>query len=545
MRKSRGAALGTALLVALIITTLGFALSGASLTHLSLNTRSNNSEQASNLARSVVSKAVDRLFKDETYGQARTDVPLQIQLNGPVPGSEGLLTFNKTEAANFGIPYSTNNLQGSSQVEGPGGKSIPVDKIHLVGIGRVAGVERKVEVMLHVPPYPYAVSSEGPIHALRGARVGGLDELPAGSAIPLDFSDVSPADMLSNGNGADAVRLGENTEISGDVISSGGIQLEAPNVAVLGELRPNQSPSELPGFQLEKYDPSNIGIHETLDESFYSGGQVFEGMIKRQGDVSFQGGVELNDGLMFVDGNVTISGGLRGSGLVVTTGTLTVTGGAQLASDSKLALLSEGDVVLNGSGTEGSYFQGTVYTKSGVQAEDLTVVGTLIAAGRNDSVRLENARVFSLPDSGSRQEWAVRGASNPAPTGDSIKILPRAFSAGVDVWLSENPDGTIKFTLQNQLRPPRSFDVPVGTPDPTISALIDRELRSLGVALSGANRMAWHNAVRDHNWSSYMAALINGGQTDPDDDTTSIIVVDPSEFLTLKDKVRILLWTES
>ena len=72
-------------------------------------------------------------------------------------------------------------------------------------------------------------------------------------------------------------------------------------------------------------------------------------------------------------------------------------GGARLSSDANLALLSEGDVVLNGNGPEASYFQGTVFTKSGVQAEDLTVVGTLIAAGRNDSVTLENARVFVTP----------------------------------------------------------------------------------------------------------------------------------------------------
>lgn len=552
MRKSRGLALGTALLVATIIATLGFALSGASLTHLHLSTRANNGAQARNLAQSAVAQAIDSLYKDEDFGKSRSEAPLRITLQGPIDGSVGLLCFDKDEAERLTIPYSTNNLEGSSSEIGPDGQSVPVNKVHLVGIGRSGGVERRLDVILHVPPYPYAVSSEGPIHALRGARVAALDAPPVDPTLPLLLPNPRPADIASNGEGAQSIRLGDNTEVSGDVLSVGEIQLESPNVTVRGQIRPNQSPADLPSFDFDQYDPNNIGLHETLQDSQYSGQAIFEGMVRRSGDVTFQNGMQLNNGLMYIDGDVVIHDGFQGSGLLVATGSVTVNGGAQLVADSKLALLAGGDVVLNGSGPAGSYFQGAVFTNSGVRAEDLTVVGALIAAGRNNSVYLENARVITHPGVGERMEWEVAGQTTPASPVDTVsmpEIIPPGFSRGLTPSLQSNPDGTISLTLSVQGTRPHTIDFPGNVGGREMATAVERALiaRVFSVSYTSHNRGAWIRALRAYPFDRYLTALTSSSQGEPgvgDSSPPSVIVVDPSEFLTLKDKVRVQLWKE-
>ncbi|MEW6283337.1 MAG: hypothetical protein AB1758_32310, partial [Candidatus Eremiobacterota bacterium] len=156
MRRARGLSLGSTLLVACLVVTLGLALSGVSVTHLNLSARATSSSSARDLARSVLALAVERIQGNADFGVTgpATDVdPLRVRF-GAAPG-EGLLTFDPAEARRLGIPLSVNNLAGGRSLTAPDGQTVPTQSAYLVAVGRSGGLQRRVEAVLHLPPFPY------------------------------------------------------------------------------------------------------------------------------------------------------------------------------------------------------------------------------------------------------------------------------------------------------------------------------------------------------------------------------------------------------
>ena len=86
--------------------------------------------------------------------------------------------------------------------------------------------------------------------------------------------------------------------------------------------------------------------------------------------------------------------------MVACTGKVRREGQNRLVSGNGVALLTGKDLTISGRASDESYFQGLVYTEGTFQANRVSIVGTLIAAGQNDqAVTLRQSRILQPPDS--------------------------------------------------------------------------------------------------------------------------------------------------
>lgn len=518
----------TTLVFLAVVATLGFALASLSVQHLSAAASQENRQQALLLGRSAVSMAIARLMKSQPAPGL-----LQASLPGTRPGAVGLLTFE----TNRGLAYSTNNLQGDTAVAGWGGRSVPRHAALLIGEGRSGGVVRRVEALLAVPPYPYALASAGPVDARNGVVIAGL---PAGSSqLNPDTTGVTlqPADMLSNDAGAQAIFLGAGTRVTGDVKAAGTVRLD-PAALIEGRVTNGAAREQIPNIPLANYDPQS-GPHTVLTAAPTG---PLSGAFRHQGDLNCTQGLQLDAGVVYVDGDLTVSGGLRGKGMVVCTGNLTVNGQTDFQSGNGLAVLAGGDLKVSGSGQAGSFFQGLLYTKGSFEADRVTVVGTMIAASTNANPRvlLDDARVIynqggvvSLPPVGGSSGLAnlTTGALPPLLLG----------SRSVNIYVARNNsggwDGNFTFTW-----PPANTAV-MARP---LGATVDQVLFNLRDVLEPIAVQEGSLAELDR-WLTGLN--LDGGPPGPAPGPAppppSLVTFDPSSFLQLVERVRIVMWRES
>ncbi|MBI3927348.1 MAG: hypothetical protein HY319_17555 [Armatimonadetes bacterium] len=408
---SVGATLGTTLMVLALVVLMTFTLVGVATNHLNLTRRASNLRHARSLAESVVAAGISRVFdgSDTSYGAAKTET-LEIRLPGTPGEGLGRLTFDPDSGV-----YSTNNLQGDGSVRGWNGTAVPGGSLHLVGVGECRGAVRTVEVLIQVPTFRYAVASSGSFHTRGELLVAGVASESSVSAgvDRLSEEELLPGHLTVSGTAAEAIVFEGDTRITGDVQSSGGARFD-PQTEILGELRLHAQPEDLPRYDLSSYDPQLLGKGQVqyLTQSWMRA-PIFEGYVRREGELQVLGGMTLDGAVLFVDGDLTVEGGLHGRGAVVVTGRTTILGGSSLSSDSQAALFSAGDVVLDGYGKKGSYFQGLIYTEGNLEARQLTVMGTLIAnkdpALGGSSVLLEDAAMVHVP------EYADLAFQEPAP----------------------------------------------------------------------------------------------------------------------------------
>lgn len=150
--------------------------------------RSEDGIRLRNAARSVSEQAVVALFD----GTPSAGLTLEFERDG----IRSELTFDAAEAVNRGLRLSIDNLLGTTAVEDPlTGESIPAATARLVGRATRGSREGQVEVLLSVPPFPYALLAAGPIHAPYGLPVGELRGYEAG---PLQDALLGPADVGSD-----------------------------------------------------------------------------------------------------------------------------------------------------------------------------------------------------------------------------------------------------------------------------------------------------------------------------------------------------------
>lgn len=392
-KRSAGISIGTTLLAVALVATLAFTLASLSITHLSLVARTSQSEQARNLARSVVNQAIAGVLEDKSFGTAGEE--LVVSLAGTE--GEGRLTFSEDTAADWGVPRSVNNIAGTGSVEGGQGQVVPVAAVHLVGVGESGTTRHRVEAILIIPPFPFAIASAGPIRSRGSVLIAGL---PQGEEPTLDLEKLEPADLLSNFPGAGAIRLGANTTVSGDIQAVGEVVLDDGNIRVLGEVRSQAAPEQIPDLDSEEFDPAAQGLAFdplSLQSSGTTAGDepsaVLSGAVRSDGDARFPHGLELDGATLFVDGDLVVENGLRGSGVVVVTGQTRISGGTNLSTENQVALLSEGDITLSGHGPLSSRFHGLLYTDGGLRAEQISLVGTLVARG-DPGVDLRDTYVY-------------------------------------------------------------------------------------------------------------------------------------------------------
>ncbi len=401
-----------ALLVGVAALTLALAMAGAAFHQLNLTNRQGNRVGAINAAEAVVNLAIAELLQPggQDFGKDRHPVVNWTAHDGH---SSGRLSFDPLVEPEA---WSTNNLGVDVPVAGcPGTGEVPPGSLQLLGVGRQGGVRVALHVLLHVPPFPYAVASSGRFTSEGGLLVAQLprDSDPALlGQVPLDLARLDPGNLASSLSQPDSISLQQGDEVLGDVESSGGIALNGARV--WGEQRQHTDVTRLPLLDVESYlgqVPEAIATtlvegsnQPSTLEGFYQAGTHAQPVR-----LTFPQGLELKNAVLAIHGDVTVQGqGLRGRGALFCTGRLTVEGGAQLAADNQVAVLAGGDVTLSGAGADHG-FQGLIYTGGRLEASRMSLTGCLLANGGSQpergSVKLDRAQVAATPVEDFQAGW--------------------------------------------------------------------------------------------------------------------------------------------
>lgn len=389
-RDDRGLSTGTVMLALMLLVVLAFTLASLSTTHLQLTTRSNLDIRASNLARSTAALAIARLMENQEFGKSGEVVELETD------AGQGLVSFDPEIPRTEDFAASTNNLGGTEAIPGGFGEPVPSETVHIVARGESGGVMRTVEVVLRVPSFPWAVAAGGTVETRRGVLIGSL---PEGVWPPPPESELLPADLLANSTDDEAIVLGSDSTILGDVETPGKVKLNGnvSTIKVEGEIRSGTRPAQLPELRAADYDPAASGRSYDDLNSLTDPGQtvVLTGAGRREGDLTISSGLELQGSHLFVDGDLTIRGGLKGNGVLVCTGNVNIESGLTLDGATEVAVVADGHVSLKGNGKASSTVRGLFYAGQGLEAEEMTLVGTLLAGEAASGIELENMSFYA------------------------------------------------------------------------------------------------------------------------------------------------------
>ena len=352
--------------------------SGTWIFQMSLSGKRVATEGARRLAEAACQAAVARLIKAPDTTLAKLQSPLD-----SYPQGEALLAMDATEAAALQIPVSVNNLKSMGSKPGWGGTVVQPQTANLVGVGRYRGSEVKVEVVLHVPAYPYVIGSSVPLKALDGLKVFGIrnpSALAAGFAnIPPD--EIEPGHIVTNapdpspGNPALEL-LGSGTRIQGDAQSRGDVKVGA-GATVTGELRPMADLAPLPAIDVTSLDTAGRPGLNTLSASSLSNPSL-SGFNRRNGDLSVTGGLDLQGGILYIDGTLTVNGGIKGTGAILATGGVRVDGGGVLTGNNAAAIIAKGPVTLQGVPGVQAEYRGMVYTEGNLDCRHANIAGAVV-----------------------------------------------------------------------------------------------------------------------------------------------------------------------
>jgi hypothetical protein len=503
----RGIVLGTTLVVACLVLTLGFAVASLSVSHLHLQSRSTSSEVALDLARSTVNLALARVLADRNYAGTvdyRNDAGV------------GRLTFEDGR----GLSVSKNNLSGLGAVSGPEGQVVPAQALLLIAVGESGGLKRRVEALYYLPPYDYAAASDGPIDAPGGVEVRGVGSPPG------------PASMLSNSPSNQALLLGPASQVTGGLKSVGGIVVD-PSATVAGSVRSGQKPEDIPQLVLADYDPLLLGLTPVNLSPAYPQGN-FTGSLRRQGDLDIAGDLQLTSALLFVQGNLTVGGSLTGAGVVAVTGDVTVRQSVNLAADDKLAVVAGGKLRLEGTGPASSSFQGVVYAERGIEARQLTVRGVVVAHKPNsgatgDPVLLDQVQLVKDPEF-ARIRLTLTGSAS-----QSDRFYVPVLGLGRRQVVDMVPFGDY-YSVEIRREPPDLYR----------AYILRRGRIPEGLVRPGSLQSVADQIVgfTEANLDQVRERLQELGTTPPGVPGSAEIVVDPSRFLPDAERIRVLSWRE-
>jgi len=537
--RAAGASLATTLMVAAVVITLAFSLISLCLSHLQVTTRWSNAYQARNLAESLLALAAARVVDEPGFQDT-------LRLT-PAAGGEAVLTFDTETAQAESIPCSTNNLERESSAPGWGGQIVPGSAAHLVARAVYRGVERRMEAIVAVPAYPYVLASAGPFRSEGGLTVGSLTD-PEDLQASLDPDDLHKGRLASNSRSDEAFQLGPGTRIVGDVSAVGGVRLH-PDGKVDGRVTSHGEAVAIPRIPLEDFDPQRSGKPglQTLNDVTTSSLSL-EGYCRRQGSLHVNGPLVLKGAVLYVSGDLTVEGGIQGKGCLVVEGRTTLGGGSALASDNVAALISRGDVTLEGGG---SFFQGLVYTEGNLTARDVTLLGTLIANSPEGSteepvVTLSNSTVVNAP----------RTAKVVVPLQDD---RPNMFFWPNDGWWEEHDDDDHHHADRWDNNWRYSWARPVsmvarangdGTyfvHDPKLASVAEKltlteAVNHIEALLESHYHWRVHAEQRDRIWRKLQRLTPAAPAQAAAEAPQQVLTVDPNRFLGLKDKARIVLW---
>ena len=393
--RDRGASLITALMLGALALTLALTLAGMGFSHLTISNRLSNISQARSLAEAVVSKGIERLVSTEgkAFGPDSPLHDLSISFAG-APGGTGVLTFDKTDAESRGLPYCTNNLKGDTSTEGFGGRLVPPQAVHFVGIGTHNGATKKIEVIVAFPSYQFALSSKGPVSSTGSLIVAGADEpedmLPSVEDA-LARGDLLPGHIASNSGDNGALMLkeggGKKIRVTGDARAAGTIETHSNTSQRIidGDERPNAGTVDLPSIDIGDFDPTKLGEPQGLpDPADWDDPVALDGLVRHNGDVVLDGKLNLpknsRGSVLWVNGDLTLNQGLQGVGAIFATGNITIrnAGQSNVDADNVCAVIAGKKLTVEGAGSGGAFFQGVVASGDDMSFSGVTVAGASV-----------------------------------------------------------------------------------------------------------------------------------------------------------------------
>jgi hypothetical protein len=559
MKRRQGFSLGNTIVVIAVVSTLAFTIAAASLNHLSYSNRVSNGIQAQNIAESVMALATEKLLdeKQEHLGELHEDTS---SLTYDINGGQGIVTFNKQQADLWRLPFSTNNLFGDNPVPGyDATRPIPKNSAQLIARGTYAGVSRQVECILYIPPFPYAVATAGPFHSKGKLEVGALDVLLPPGQKPSP-EDILSANLASNSADAKAMVLGPESRISGDVRAAGAIETDK-TVYVGGRIRAGADPIAIPKESVTSYDPEASGKPNLQRvPPGYSASPNIAGFAKCTGDLNITGGLKLDSGVLYVDGNLNVDGGISGKGALFVTKGLNLVGSTRMETDNKVAVLAGGNVTIFGSGQESSLFQGMLYNEGAFSAQHITLMGVFIQNKEGAPVEISDSSLY-YQSSQSKLDMTVNGKSSVDVTKANISISALGMpltgavtgSAVFEVypttatdkhWEVVDPNSGQIYSVANKAAVrSKIMEIWKAYGNSTKGGLV-----GMGPGGSGILVIPSIPILSDLLfWPQYDNDLNNipareAGASQMMTRSNQRITVDPTRFLSLKDRVRLLYW---
>jgi hypothetical protein len=497
--------------------------------------RSQAGLRALNLARSAAAQAVAEVLAEETFG---VDGAVEATVTVSDERGEAWVTFSPLRAAALGIPYSTNNLDSTVSMEGSEAQTVPAGTLRLLAVGRSGGVDRRLEAVIEIPKFPWAIASGGPVRTDHGILIGSLPE----GVWPPDLDQLLPADILSNDSGAQAVSLGQRTTVLGDVETAGQVVYTDPSVSVAGVVSEQIEPVDIPTLRSQDYDPLLLGLtSESLDD-LVPGPEAFRltGAARRTGALNLPGGLILDRANLFVDGDLTVGGTLEGEGVVVVTGNLIVSNYANLVGATNLALLADGQIRLGGQHPGQSKFRGIVYAGGGIEASKMTLVGSLVSAGTGGGISLSDMVVVA--EKAKTQELAKEffiGTLDPNDDryhDESVGDTEPPSGSLLRIKISKTPGADYPIEVEFQYRENPPYHYTISGPDEV--ADVQEQLEWLVDDWTQVPRDAWVETIFDrYPLNGFTEQL--GPQEQGENFQTDLSLLIPA-----KDRIRVISWFE-
>lgn len=428
--------LPSVLALACLLACIVFVLLGTTLSSHGLIGKLEQKARGRLLAEAALKRCLLKLRNEPNFGSQASD-GLTVTLPGNPEGWRGEIRFG-------GLGASCNNLAGATSVPFEGGLTVPAHCALLIGHGILGAASTRVQVLLRRSEFPFVLASQGPFVSAGATRVGVLPEEGDGH--------LRPGDLASNSAVEQAVELGPESFVSGDLRAVGGVLL-APQARVAGQTLPHSAQVELPRIDLRRFDPL-LSACAYQDLPVLTGDLSLAAVGRCSSDMTVQGHLTLQGAQLFVDGNLTVTRGISGSGLLVVTGETRVIQGARLEASDQAVLLSKGRVTLTGVGAGSSQFHGLVYTEGGLTAEQISLTGTFISNGSDAPTRIQDVQLSydpnvthlnRRPGSGS---WLIPGSpGNRNARSDSFEDYKYRDKAAAGAWVSA-PEGALTPTTE-------------------------------------------------------------------------------------------------
>lgn len=546
--RRRGATIGSYLAALTVFAVFLLTMVTMATQHLHFSSMAYQQQAAKNLAEAAIQQALVKIVESDGQGfgyQRRVDHVINVNNTLYPSGSRGLVVFNKTVAANQKVPYSTNNFNGSGELAGDLGRSVPLNTLHLVGTGYCGEAKRTVEAVYYVPPFPSALASEGPVRSSGALLVAGVrdpSKFP-GRYENLPAKEKSPSHVFSNSHDPhEAVVLGPGAQIKGNVGAVGGVKVTRSDV--MGEVKPYSPPQALPRIDMD-------AIFARLDQqvgkdtltSPISGDYSLEWNAQCESNLHITGSLELHQGVLFVKGNLEVDGGITGEGLIYVGGRTILHRGANFRSTDQVALMSKDRIELDGAGQNDYFFQGMVYSEKDVVARQITVLGACIARGVG-GLTFENVNALGSPVTVSLIEGVeLRNQSDD----DTVQIIVRVEDRDP---VTRQPK-SYKVQLRGYSDDVGTNDGPVTLSPPLeghglknydeVKSWIEHSDRSVwGAWAKNAFQLSWY-WDDDDPLRQYLDML---GGKNPDPNHQYGLNLNPNELIGILDRSKVLLWQD-